>query len=80
MERRIRKSFSGLLASELLNRQPGFKRPFLARAQERERERERKKEERRTRTPILVKERKGRRGKKEKKKWEKIDAVYDQSE
>lgn len=29
MDRRIRKSFSSLLMSELLNRQPGFKRSFL---------------------------------------------------
>lgn len=29
MDRRIRKSFSSLLMSELLNRQPGFKCSFL---------------------------------------------------
>lgn len=37
MDRRIRKSFSSLLMSELLNRQPGFKRSFLIQKKKRKR-------------------------------------------
>lgn len=42
MDRRIRKSFSSLLMSELLNRQPGFKRSFLIQKRKKKKKNEQK--------------------------------------